>query len=179
MVADGDGDCESAAVDGAAGVGVGVERGKYFQAEVFVNETLPVALMMRQGLMSSSKSLLELCPPELLAWQHLSVEELRLLVALMWEQVAHGLGEGAFRSYSSNVMSISPALADLSLKCVESTMQVSSIMKTVNAYNGLIPSPRLMPSCKPTSSCNGNGVSVLFIVPTNAFAGLGFGDQVL
>jgi hypothetical protein len=42
---------------------------EHFQAEVFVNETLPVALLMRQGLMASSKSLLELCPPELLARQ--------------------------------------------------------------------------------------------------------------
>jgi hypothetical protein len=180
MAADGDGDCESAAADGAAGVGVGVERGGAFpggsvrerdaaggasdaagldgEFEEPAGALSPRAARPAGEPRSRSNrerapliKLLELRIHPLLCanarvvggcvMQRLSAEELGLLVALMREQVAHGLGEAAFRSYSSNVTSMSPALADLSLECVESAMQVSSIMKTFNAYNGPIPVP--------------------------------------
>ncbi|KAG0616755.1 hypothetical protein M758_5G140000 [Ceratodon purpureus] len=124
---------------------------EHFQEDIFVNQTLPISLLVKQDLLSNSKSLLELCPPSLLVQQRLSPEELGLLVALMREEVAHGFGKSTLRNLtksfahgeanSYNVTSISPALADLSLKCLESAVQVSTVMKTFNAYNGPLPVP--------------------------------------
>lgn len=147
---------------------------EHYHAEMFVNQSLPLSFLLKQELLSNSKSLLQLCPPSLLAqqvmhtpppsetlslalsvflcscfeglqWQHLSVEELGLLVELMRQQV---LSKAAFRNlettnFTQNLppgMS-SPGLAALSIKCIESAMQVSTIVKTFNAYNGPTPVP--------------------------------------
>lgn len=148
---------------------------EHHHSDVFVNKTLPVSLLVRQDLLSNSKSLLELCPPSLLAqqvgralslfldvkltlsfgfcahvrfWvsQHLSAEELGVLVLLMREEVAHGLGGFAFRNLTrsfghGDATPISPALAELSLKCIASATQVSSIVDTFNVYAGPVPVP--------------------------------------
>lgn len=78
------------------------------------------------------------------SWQQLSPGELALLVELMREEVMQGLEGVAFQNLTGNPKygaSFSPALAALSLKCVESAMQVTSIIRSFDSYNGPLPVP--------------------------------------
>ena len=75
------------------------------------------------------------------SWQQLSPRELGLLAGLMRQEVMQSLRGVAFPNRTRNVPPFSPALAALSLKCVESAMQVTSVIKSFEAYNGPLPVP--------------------------------------
>ena len=42
---------------------------EYYDAEIFVNHTVPISFILKENLFSNSESLLELCPPSVLAQQ--------------------------------------------------------------------------------------------------------------
>nr|XP_024376526.1 ATP-binding cassette sub-family A member 1-like isoform X3 [Physcomitrium patens]XP_024376527.1 ATP-binding cassette sub-family A member 1-like isoform X3 [Physcomitrium patens] len=78
----------------------------------------------------------------------LSPEELRRLVELIRLKVGHSFGGTLFHNLTSkpsstitNIQSMSPALAVLSLQCVESAMQITTVIKSFDAYNGPLPVP--------------------------------------
>jgi hypothetical protein len=42
---------------------------EYHDAEIFANHTVPISFMLKENVFSSSRSLLQLCPPSVLAQQ--------------------------------------------------------------------------------------------------------------